>query len=275
MSIARSVADVLRDQVVLEYEAIDRMYLNVYVPHLQTVGAMVGYLRVHRGQRFASTTAVAPMTEAFVCNIEQFVAAEGVDLRQQTDRRGFCELNWSNDGGSMWRSRQSIDFEAIVRKHIDREFSLFACGEKPPSQADIAAFERDAGCVLPSDFRAFSHGPLGGLYVEVKEEVWPRAKPLEVGPFWSFLYGLAVYGFAHDIPEWMDMRRQAEAFRGAVGDTYVPFLKIMADPDHYCFGKDGRISQWSHETGEFRAVDKSFAELKTRKERKKAQRAAG
>ena len=54
MSIARCVADVLRDHVVLEYEAIDRMYLNVYVPHLQTVGAMVGYLRVHRGQRFAS-----------------------------------------------------------------------------------------------------------------------------------------------------------------------------------------------------------------------------
>jgi hypothetical protein len=62
MTIPRSVADVLRDHVVLEYEAIDRMYLNVYVPHLQTVGAIVGYLRVHHGQRFASTTAVAPMT---------------------------------------------------------------------------------------------------------------------------------------------------------------------------------------------------------------------
>jgi hypothetical protein len=32
------------------------MYLNVYVPHLQSVGAVVGYLRVHRSQRFASTT---------------------------------------------------------------------------------------------------------------------------------------------------------------------------------------------------------------------------
>ena len=70
MSIARSAAEVLRDHVVLELEAIDRMYLNVYVPHLQTVGAVVGYLRVHRGQRFASTTAVAPMTEAFARNIE-------------------------------------------------------------------------------------------------------------------------------------------------------------------------------------------------------------
>ena len=74
MRIARSVADVLVNHVVLEHEAIDRMYLNVYVPHLQTVGSMLGCLRVYRGQRFASTTAVAPMTEAFVGNIEQFVA---------------------------------------------------------------------------------------------------------------------------------------------------------------------------------------------------------
>ena len=80
MSVARSVADVLRDHVELEVEAIDRMYLNVYVPHLQTVGATVGYLRKHRGQRFASMTAVAPMTEAFIRNIEQFVQHEGVDL---------------------------------------------------------------------------------------------------------------------------------------------------------------------------------------------------
>jgi hypothetical protein len=80
MSIARSVAEVLREHVMLEAEAIDRMYLNVYVPHLQSVGAVVGYLRVHRGQRFASTTAVTPMTEAFVRNIDQFVDREGVDL---------------------------------------------------------------------------------------------------------------------------------------------------------------------------------------------------
>jgi hypothetical protein len=80
MSIARCVADVLRDHVVLELEAIDRMYLNVYVPHLQTVGAVVGYLRVHHGQRFASTAAVTPMTETFVRNIEAFVNAEGIDL---------------------------------------------------------------------------------------------------------------------------------------------------------------------------------------------------
>jgi hypothetical protein len=80
MSIARSAAEVLRDHVTLEVEAIDRMSLNVYVPHLQTVGAVVGYLQVHKGQRFASTAAVAPMTEAFVESIAQFVADEGIDM---------------------------------------------------------------------------------------------------------------------------------------------------------------------------------------------------
>src|SRR5262252_6341391 len=105
MTIARSVADVLVDHVVLEYEAIDRMYLNVYVPHLQTVGGMLGYLRVHTCQRFASTTAVAPRTETFVRNIEQFVASEGIDLitfekgqRKDDVTQGYLRKFKKNEG---------------------------------------------------------------------------------------------------------------------------------------------------------------------------------
>jgi hypothetical protein len=88
MSIPRSVAEVLREHVVLEVEAIDRMYLNVYVPHLQSVGAVVGYVRVHRGQRFASTTAVTPTTEAFVRNRpEQVGGFDGADFSPETIRK--------------------------------------------------------------------------------------------------------------------------------------------------------------------------------------------
>jgi hypothetical protein len=36
MTISRSAADVLTDHMVLEVECIDRMYLNVYVPQLQS-----------------------------------------------------------------------------------------------------------------------------------------------------------------------------------------------------------------------------------------------
>jgi hypothetical protein len=80
MKLPHSVCEVLREHVVLESECIDRMYLNVYVPQLQRVGGVVWYLRGHLGQRFASTAAVAPKSEAFVAAVEHFVAEAGVDL---------------------------------------------------------------------------------------------------------------------------------------------------------------------------------------------------
>jgi hypothetical protein len=80
MKLPHSVCEVLRDHVVLESECIDRMYLNVYVPQLQRIGGVVWYLRGHLGQRFASTAGVAPKTEAFVADIERFVADQGVEV---------------------------------------------------------------------------------------------------------------------------------------------------------------------------------------------------
>jgi len=80
MSLPYTVADVLRDHVTLECESIDRMYLNLYVPQLQWVGGVVGYLHAHHGQRFASTVAVAPMTAAFVKAIDRFAEQQDVDV---------------------------------------------------------------------------------------------------------------------------------------------------------------------------------------------------
>ena len=80
MKLPHSVCEVLREHVVLESECIDRMYLNVYVPQLQRIGGVVWYLRGHLGQRFASTAGVAPKTDAFVADIERFVAEQGVEM---------------------------------------------------------------------------------------------------------------------------------------------------------------------------------------------------
>jgi len=80
MNLPQTAAEVLRQHVTLECECIDRMYLNVYVPQLQSVGGVVGYLHAHHGQRFASTAAVAPMSEAFVEEVERFAAEQGVDV---------------------------------------------------------------------------------------------------------------------------------------------------------------------------------------------------
>jgi hypothetical protein len=64
MSVAQSVAEVLRDHVTLSVEGIDRMYLNVYVPRLQTDVGVSSFFRFHRGHTFASSVLMEPISRA-------------------------------------------------------------------------------------------------------------------------------------------------------------------------------------------------------------------
>jgi hypothetical protein len=82
MSMPRTVAEVLSEHVTLQVESIDRMYLNLYIPMLQTEGGTAHFLCKHRGYRFASSALMAPMSRRFVSNIEAFAKREGIDLVQ-------------------------------------------------------------------------------------------------------------------------------------------------------------------------------------------------
>jgi hypothetical protein len=76
----QSVAEVLRDHVVLELEGIDRMYLNVYVPVLQAVEGVLKFIRIHRGHPVASTAMVEPITRRFVESIERYVRDNNIPM---------------------------------------------------------------------------------------------------------------------------------------------------------------------------------------------------
>jgi len=78
--IRTSVAEILDQHVTFELEAIDRMYLNGYVPSLQTGGGVVYFMKQHLGARVPSTTMVAPLSERFVAAMERFAATQSVDL---------------------------------------------------------------------------------------------------------------------------------------------------------------------------------------------------
>ena len=80
MKVARSVAEVLDEHVTFELECIDRMYLNLYVPMLQTPQGIAWYFRNVRGCKFPSSVLMAPLSRGFVSRIEEFARHEGVDL---------------------------------------------------------------------------------------------------------------------------------------------------------------------------------------------------
>src|SRR2546427_7930100 len=80
MSLPRTVGQILRDHTTLEVQSIDRMYLSVYVPGLQYESGVAAFFRAHRGQLFASSALMAPMSKAFVAAIATFVAEQGLPL---------------------------------------------------------------------------------------------------------------------------------------------------------------------------------------------------
>lgn len=166
---------------------------------------------------------------------------------------------------NLWPFGRKPDaFDAVLKQYVDDDLSMFACGKDAPSEADLRAFESSIGFPLPADFRHFSKTPIGGIFIQAKESVWPRGTELQVGPFWSFLYGMFVFGFGNGIPEWMDIRAATPNFRGDSGTNYVPCLKVMGNPDVYCFDPEGRVRQWDHETGEAEIQEGSFLDLFTR-----------
>jgi hypothetical protein len=80
MTLPRTAADVLSRHVVFEIESIDRLYLNLYVPELQRVGQVVGFLTRHLGFDIASTALIAPRSEAFVTAIRRYAHDHRVPL---------------------------------------------------------------------------------------------------------------------------------------------------------------------------------------------------
>jgi hypothetical protein len=80
VSIPRSVADVLRNHVILEVEGIDRMYLNVYQPKLQTEKQAACFFRFQRGQPVASSVPMGVMSNEFLRQVDAFVEERNIPV---------------------------------------------------------------------------------------------------------------------------------------------------------------------------------------------------
>jgi hypothetical protein len=75
-----TIDELLREHVTLDIECLDRLYLNGYLPTLQSSGQLVTFLTQHRGQPIPSPVLLQQMTETFVGAVRAFAAAQQVPL---------------------------------------------------------------------------------------------------------------------------------------------------------------------------------------------------
>jgi hypothetical protein len=80
MSVPRTVADVMEHHVTLELESLDRVYLNVYQPKLQTPKAVFHFLRQFHGEGAVSSRQMKARTEGFLQDIDRYAVTHGIPI---------------------------------------------------------------------------------------------------------------------------------------------------------------------------------------------------
>lgn len=149
----------------------------------------------------------------------------------------------------------------ILNKYIDEDFIAYPMAEGKLDRKDLKAIENEMQIKIPDEYRAHLLGEFPGIYLEVKEHIWPRPKEGDVGPFWSFLYGIHTFTASRSSDEWMKIDAVASSYKDISGKLVLPILKVVGDIDIYFYDKDCNIIQYNHEENSFKNVKMSFWEL--------------
>ena len=77
---AATAAQMVAGHVTLDVSCIDRLYLNGYVPRLQTAGGVIYFFRHHRGKLIASPVLFEPIGAKFRKDMNDWAQANGVPV---------------------------------------------------------------------------------------------------------------------------------------------------------------------------------------------------
>jgi len=73
-------ATLLRDHVTLTCRSVDRIFLQAYLPRLQSVGMVCQFLHGQRGFFIPSSAAFGKIGDAYIAEVEKFAKASGIPV---------------------------------------------------------------------------------------------------------------------------------------------------------------------------------------------------
>lgn len=131
-------ATLLRDHVILKCRSVDRVFLQAYVPKLQTVGQVCTFLRWRRGFKIPSSAAFGRIGEAYVAEVHRFAKAHGIpivhfkkgdnkeaiarpllDAAAQEGKEGVVMIGIAQEKASIWRSWKAKGHEKRAHPHME------------------------------------------------------------------------------------------------------------------------------------------------------------
>jgi hypothetical protein len=114
MNLPQSVAQLQAENVTLELECIDRMYLNCYMPQLTSAAGVASYFRNYKGHRFASTKEAVETSEAFRRNVFDFAKRRDIPVHRfvKGERKDDVMHGFLKD----FREEQGVVFIGIAQE---------------------------------------------------------------------------------------------------------------------------------------------------------------
>jgi hypothetical protein len=132
-------ATLLRDHVTLTCRSVDRIFLQAYVPKLQSVGGVCQFLYWQKGFRIPSSAAFGKIGDAYVAEVHRWAKANGIPVRRFAKGENKGEIARplieaaERDGGDgrvvligiaqekapMWRSWKAKGQEHAAHPHME------------------------------------------------------------------------------------------------------------------------------------------------------------
>lgn len=137
-----NIADIIRHHVSLSVRCIDRLYVNGYMPKLQTSGGLCYFLRDHRGYPIPSPALFRPMHDRFVAAVQHF--SETQDVPRLTFESGHDKDAIVNTYRTRFTAREGVVVIGVAQEKM-RAFK--AQKQRGPGKAVSFDFSRQSVAV--------------------------------------------------------------------------------------------------------------------------------
>ncbi len=119
-----------RNQVTLTCRSVDRIFLQAYVPRLQTAGMVCQFLRWQRGFVIPSSAAFARIGDACVAEVDKFAKANAIPLHHCARGEKKEEIARPHIGAAARQGHSAVALIGIARDKATRRRSSKARGQE-------------------------------------------------------------------------------------------------------------------------------------------------
>jgi len=140
-----TVEEILKEHVTLDIESFDRLYLNGYVPIMQTGPQMVNFLLRHRGYANASGALLRRMTKSFIADVEKFAENNAIPMDSFVGKKK--KQRRKDDVANEWRRKRPVRDDVVFIAPAQEKQTSFYIRKEQRAGTQRFLYSRSTVCV--------------------------------------------------------------------------------------------------------------------------------